>query len=118
MSAVRRVAVVAALLVAGCAYWQAVCAMAGVREPWDAARYWSIWYPVALLLGAVAALPLGRRDWWAGVLIVFAQAPVMLANGAAGPLLLVGLLFLSLLAVPAAAVSALAGWLIRRRRDA
>lgn len=60
---------------------------------------------------------LKRSAWIAGVIVTFAQLPVILINGATGPLLSAGLIILCLLAIPAIAISALSGWSAVRVRS-
>jgi hypothetical protein len=105
----------AALLI-GLIYWQLVCLWAGVSEPWDAKAY-GVFYAVSLGLSALLGPVFPSRAWLAGVLLVFAQLPVMVAKEGLdfGPLLPVGLAFLVLMAIPASLVSVLA-WRIRVRR--
>ncbi len=106
------------LLLAAMLYWSTVCAVADVQEPWDAKAYWRLWYPVSLILSAVAGLVVVKRAWRAGAILTFAQLPVLWINAGIGPLWPVGLALLCLLSIPAIATSALAGWLMSRRRSA
>lgn len=95
------------------AYWFMVGALSGVGEPWDAARYWWLWYPLSLVIAGVGGRYLRRRTWLAGVIVTFAQVPVMAIGGAGGPLWAVGLLMLGVLALPAVIVATVAGRLLR-----
>lgn len=95
------------------AYWFMVGAVDGVHEPWDAARYWWLWYPLSLVIAGVGGRYLRRRAWLAGVIVTFAQVPVMAIGGAGGPLWVVGLLMLGVLALPAVIVATVAGRLLR-----
>ena len=52
----RRYAVFPILLIVGGLYWQFTCQMAGVGEPWDADAFWRLWYPMVLLLSALAGM--------------------------------------------------------------
>ena len=104
------------LFLASALCWLVACRLAGVREPWDAEAYWRWWVPASLALSAVAGWFWRKRGWLAGVLITVAQLPVVwIGNGEAGGLWAAGVLILALLALPAAAVSALAGELAARR---
>jgi hypothetical protein len=106
------------LLIVGGLYWQAVCQMTGAREPWDADAYWYLWYPISCLLSAIAGVSFRKTGWLAGGIITFSQLPILWLNSGTGPLMAVGLLFLSMLAVPTIALSALTGWLAARGRSA
>ena len=104
-----------ALLLVSLAYWQVVSHVSGAKEPWDAADYWRIWYPGSLVISALSGFVLARRGWLAGLIVTFAQLPVMGANTGIGGLVMVGAIILCVLAVPAVAVSAIGGWLARFR---
>jgi hypothetical protein len=108
---------VVALFVVGGLYWQFVCRTAGVSEPWDGDGYWRLWYPLSCALAAAGGYLLRKRGWRAGALVTFAQLPVMLLNGGAGPLLAVGVLFLGVLAIPVVAIATAAGRLATRARS-
>jgi hypothetical protein len=99
-----------ALLVVATLYWQSVCLLTGKGEPWDAPAYWTFAYPVSMLLAAMAGWGMRRQGWMAGFVVTLAQLPVMLIHaGGGGQLWVVGLTYLCVLAIPVAAVSALAG---------
>lgn len=105
-----------ATLAVGMVYWWLTGRRAGVTEPWDAAAYWSVAYPLSLLLSALAGFRFRAHAWSAGAAITFAQLPVIALQGAVGPLLGAGLVILALLSIPAMGLAALAGRLARRRR--
>ncbi len=98
-------------------FWLGVARGAGVGEPWDAARYLTVWYPVSLLLAAGGGYVVGRGGWAAGGIVTLAQLPVMGLGAGTGGLWPAGLLVLLVLAMPAMALAALAGRIARRGRD-
>lgn len=104
-----RSVLLAAIFALALLYWQMVCDVTGASEPWDAADFLSKWYPIALAASAFSGFWLRLLGWSAGVIIIFAQLPVMLLNSGTGPLLVVGAFFLVGLAFPAALLSAVAG---------
>lgn len=104
--------------ITGIAYWAAVSGMLGGGEPWDAAAYWTLVYPGALLLSAILGFAMPTRAWLWGLIVVFVQVPVVIAVAGAGPLLLAGVLYAAVLSIPATLVSSVAGWIRRRMRDA
>ena len=115
----RRTVQVFVLAVISMLYWLLVSHVSGAKEPWDAAGYWLIWYPGSLLLSAVGGFAFGRRGWSAGAIVTVAQLPVMWVNTEFGGLLIVGVVFLAILAVPAVMLSALFGHLrVASRRNA
>lgn len=94
------------LLIGSFAYWYLVCFMTGENESWDAGSYWLVWYPVSLGLSALGGYALQRQGWIGGVIVTFAQFPVMvMINGELGALFAAGLILLVGLAIPAAAIS-------------
>lgn len=101
-----------AALAAG--YWAVVALHGRTAEPWDAAGYWRLAYPLSLALAAAAGAVIGRHAWRVGVVVTFAQLPVMVALGSAGSMTAFAVLILVVLSVPAAALSAVAGRLARR----
>lgn len=112
----RRLLQIVCLLIVGGLYWQLVSAVTGYGEPWDAPAYWSLAYPFSLVLSAIGGGFMRKSGWIAGVLITFSQLSVMLINNGVGNLAVAGALFLSLLAIPAALVAAVAGRLAVRLR--
>ncbi|MCD9097712.1 hypothetical protein LU699_09725 [Luteimonas fraxinea] len=102
--------------ITGIAYWAVVSGMTGGGEPWDAAAYWTLVYPGALLLSAILGFAMPVRAWLWGPIVVFAQVPVVIAVAGAGPLLLAGVLYAAVLSIPAAVISGVAGWIRRRMR--
>lgn len=102
-------------LVGGLAYWGLASWRIGGGEPWDAGTYWTVWYPGALLLSLALGFALPARAWLWGLLVVLAQMPVVAVVTGVEPLILAGLLYALVLAVPAAAVAAFGGWLRGRR---
>ena len=102
--------------VIGIAYWAVASGMTGGGEPWDAPAYWTLAYPGALLVSAMLGFAMPARAWLCGLIVVFAQVPVVIAVAGAGPLLMAGLLYAAALSLPAALVSAFAGRVGRRMR--
>ena len=93
----------------GAVFWQLFCQMTGTLEPWDAPIYWGVAYPLSLILSAIIGRFLGAHGWLGGALFTLVQLPIMWLNNGTGPLWAVGLIFLVVLAIPCAAVSALTG---------
>jgi hypothetical protein len=106
------------VIVFGTVYWYLVARSAGVAEPWDAHRYWHIWYPVSLVLSALTGIWLKPHGWRGGAIMTFTQLPVMWLGTGIGALAAAGLLILCALAVPAIAISMLAARIAARPRAA
>jgi hypothetical protein len=96
-----------AALLAGTVLWSVTAALAGRREPWDWAGYWTVAYPLALLLAAVLGYAFPTRPWRWAVALMFTQAAVMAAHGAGLSLLPLGLALLAILALPAVVLARL-----------
>ncbi|MDQ0836853.1 hypothetical protein [Sphingomonas faeni] len=105
------------LLLVSLLYWQFVSHVSGAKEPWDADGYWRIWYPGSLVLSALSGFMLRRRGWLGGMIVTFAQLPVMWVNAGTGGLLMAGATILCILAVPAFAFSTIGGRLARSCAD-
>jgi hypothetical protein len=86
-----------------------------VTEPWDSPRYLST-YLLALAGCAATAVVRPERAWRWGIIVIFAQLPVLLAHSGAGPLLAAGVLFLVGQSLPAVALSLAVGALRKRIR--
>jgi hypothetical protein len=95
-------------------YWWLVGRLGGVAEPWDARFYWNLAYPAALLGAGVAGWRVGRQGWLAGPIIMVMQLPVMWLAAESPVNLARALFFITLLSMPAAASSWLAGRLADR----
>lgn len=104
------------VLILSLAFWAAASLVADVKEPWDAASFWSLIYPAALVLSVIAGLLFPQRSAAWGAVVMFAQIPVVMLSSDAGPLLAVGVLYAALLSVPAMGLSWLAGFTRRRLR--
>jgi len=102
----------------GLVFWVGVSLLSGAREPWDAAQFWSVIYPAALVLAAVSGAMFQRASVSAGAIVMAAQLPVVMASSGASPLLAAGVVYVVILSIPAMALSWLAGWVWRRRRNA
>ncbi|UHS58898.1 hypothetical protein [Agrobacterium vaccinii] len=99
-------------LIFGIFFWQVVCHLGDVNEPWDAAADWYAAYPLSVIISGLIAWFLGKM-WYAGAIITFAQLPALVAANN-DTSIMIGLPFLLALSLPAIAASALATRLRRR----
>ena len=97
---------------AGMALLLTTSALGGRSEPWDAPIYWSIAYPVALVLAAGLGYFFPQRPWRWALTLMFMQAANMVLGGAGLGLLPLGLVVLGVLSLPAV----LFAWLAARLR--
>jgi len=105
----RFIAALAVSLKTGLLFWFIVALNTHGGEPWDAGSFWSVIYPLALLTSAALGFAFPGRAWLWGLVVMLAQVPVVVLMSGMGPLLLAGLVYATVLAVPAVAVSWLAG---------
>lgn len=108
---------IAALATVGTCFWLIVCMVGETPEPWDAENYWTVAYPVSVLLAGIIGFRFDRRGWLVGTVLTLSQFPVMLALAGADGMSAFGLALLGVLAIPVTIVSAAASWIGRRRRQ-
>lgn len=89
-------------IAAGTVLWVATSAIGGKAEPWDSSVYWTIAYPVAIVLAGFLGYVFPQRPWRWAVVVMFMQAAVMVIAGSGFGLLPLGLVFLAVLSFPAA----------------
>lgn len=107
LATIRAIAVIAT----GLAFWAFATLLLGKQEPWDSPVY-PVVYLASLGLSGAFGYMLPSRSWFWGVIVIFAQLPVMvLQTERAGPLIGIGLGLLALQAMPAALVAAAAAHL-------
>ena len=105
-------------LIGGAALWLLTSLITGRSEAWDAPMYWSVTYPLALLLAGVLGYRAPRRAWRWGLAVMLVQAPVMLlTSGSSLNLLPLGLAMFAVLALPAIAAATFAARLRGWRSD-
>lgn len=104
----------AVTLKVGVVFWVLVAWRTPGGEPWDAPAFWTVVYPIALVIAAVLGACFPRHAWLWGLLLMALQVPVVAVVSGFGPLLLAGLIYALVLAVPAMAIAAAAGALRRR----
>jgi len=81
--------------------WLLTALISGRAEAWDAPMYWTVTYPLAILLAGVLGYRAPRRAWRWGLLVMLVQAPVLLlTSGSSLNLLPLGLVLFAILALP------------------
>jgi hypothetical protein len=97
---------------AGATLWYGASILAGVREAWDAASYWSVVYPLALAACIALGYGFPRGHWrWPTVLFAAQFVAMWIRNGELGALWPLGLALFGVLALPGLAASRLGAWL-------
>lgn len=111
MPELRAPAGAALAVLGGLTYWSIVSALSGGAEPWDAPGFWSIAFPGALVLCVLLGFAAPSRAWAWGAILMLTQVPIVIVVSRAepDPLLVVGLLYATVLALPAALLSWLGG---------
>lgn len=104
----------AVTLKVGVVFWMLVAWQTPGGEPWDAPAFWTVVYPIALGIAAILGACFPRQAWLWGLLLMMLQVPVVAVMSGVGPLLLAGLVYALVLAVPATAIATAAGALRRR----
>jgi hypothetical protein len=103
---------------AGLLLWSAAAYVSEKREPWDSDLYWTLFYPLAVLLSGIFGAIFGERPWRWALCVIFAQLAVMAASGPGSGsnlgLLPLGAMMLAILSVPAIGLALLAAKLRRR----
>ena len=92
--------------VGGIPLWLLTSLVSGRAEAWDAPMYWTVTYPLAILLAGVLGYRAPRRAWRWGLAVMLVQAPVMmLTSGGSMSLLPLGLALFAILSLPAIAAA-------------
>jgi RsiW-degrading membrane proteinase PrsW (M82 family) len=86
----------------GLIVWVVINAVTGEREAWDSALYMGLGVPILYGVAAALAYHVPRRSWRWAVLPFAAQFLWMIATEPMGPLAVLGLGFMVVLAFPAA----------------
>lgn len=95
-----RIAYVAALA-GGALLWIGTAMLAGRTEAWDAPAYWTVTYPLAIVLAAVVGYLAPRRAWRWALAVFLAQALVLTATASSFGLLPLGMILFAVIGLPA-----------------
>jgi hypothetical protein len=92
---------VALAAVAGVALWLVSSLLTSKREPWDAAVYWVLVYPLAIATCALLGYKYPERTWrWPLVLFEAQFIAMCVRNGELGNLWPLGMLLFAVVALP------------------
>jgi len=94
-------------IIGGALLWVLTAAISGRREAWDAPLYWSVTYPLSIVLAGGLAYRVPEKPWRWGVAVMLAQAMAMAVSGAGLSLLPMGLIMFGVLALPLIVVARL-----------
>ncbi|HEY8522006.1 MAG TPA: hypothetical protein VIN61_18185 [Gammaproteobacteria bacterium] len=102
-------------IVLGTLLWTITAAVGDRTEPWDTPEYWTVAYPLAIVLAGVLGYCFPQRAWRWALALMFTQMLVMMLGGSGFGLLPLGLVLLGVLSLPAVGVAALASKVGSRR---
>lgn len=90
----------------GALLWLGTALVSGRSEAWDSPLYWSVAYPLCLLLAGVLAYFEPVRPWrWALAVMLVQPFVMLLTSGSSLSLLPLGLFLFAILALPPIAVA-------------
>ena len=90
--------------------WLGTALFGGRREAWDSPLYWSITYPLCLLLAGALAYVEPELPWrWALAMMLVQPVVMLLTGGGSFSLLPLGLFLFAILALPPIAVARAVG---------
>ena len=106
---------IAGSIALGAALWILASVYAGRREAWDAAAYWAVAYPAAILASGLLGYYRPERPWrWALAIFLGQFLGMCLRNGEIGNMWPLGLALMAVLSLPAIVAALLASRLRRR----
>jgi len=115
MSIQRSIVPLTIAAVAGMVLWIAASFISGKKEAWDASVYWTVAYPVAIVLSGLLGLFYPKWAWrWPLALFVFQFVGMVVRSGELGNLWPLGLLLFIALSVPGILAAQAAAWLRAR----
>ena len=101
-------------ILTGLLLWSAASHFGQSREPWDSELYWTLFYPLAVLLSGIFGAAFPQRPWRWALCLIGSQLLVMAASGADLGLLPLGAVMLAILSLPALGAAWLGAKLSRR----
>lgn len=102
----------------GAALWQFTAMFGGRREAWDSPLYFTVAYPLAIVLAGVIAHLRPTRAWRFALVVMWSQAVVMtLTSGSGFSLLPLGLIMFGFLALPPIVIARVVSGAKQRREQ-
>ena len=103
-----------ASVVVGLVLWSLAALVTDKKEPWDSESYWTLYYPLSLILSIGLGFAFPERVWRWALTLQLMQIVIMLFTTDSYTLLPLGLIFLAVLALPGILCASL-GAVLRRR---
>jgi hypothetical protein len=97
---------------AGALLWLGTMAVSGRSEAWDSPLYWSVAYPLCLVLAGVMGYVEPVRPWRFALALMLVQPVVMVfTSGGSFSLLPLGVIMFGILALPPMMVASISAWI-------
>ena len=88
-------------IIGGALLWLAATLISGKREAWDSSLYWTVAYPLSIVLAGWLGYQYPKRPWRWGLSILLAQAVVLAFAGGDYGMLPLGMILFAMLSLPA-----------------
>jgi peptidoglycan/LPS O-acetylase OafA/YrhL len=108
----------AVAIAGGAILWLATVVMSGRTEAWDSPSYWTVTYPLAILLAGYLGYKSPEKPWRWGLTVMFVQAVVLAISSSSYGLLPLGLILFGVLALPAIGLAQITARLRLRNENA
>lgn len=105
-------------LAGGAFLWLAAAVASGKAEAWDSAIYWSVAYPLSIILAGVLGYRFPEKPWRWALAVMLAQAVMLVLSGGGFSMLPLGLILFAILALPGAGLAVIAARIRSRRPEA
>lgn len=105
-------------IVGGALLWLLTMALSGRTEAWDSTLYWTVAYPLAIVLAGALGYQAPERPWRWGLAVMLVQAVVLALTASGFGLLPLGLVMFAVLALPAIWAATLGARIRLRRQQA
>lgn len=103
-------------IVGGALLWLAATLVRGKREAWDSSLYWTVAYPLSIVLAGWLGCRYPKKPWRWGLSILLAQAVALAFTGGDYSMLPLGMILFAVLSLPAICL-AYAGARLGSRKD-
>jgi len=103
-------------IASGAILWLATSAISGRQEAWDSTLYWTVAYPMAIIVAGTLGYLSPERAWRWALALMLAQAVTLIIAASSFGLLPLGLIMFAALALPPVAMATCAA-AIRKQRN-
>ena len=105
-------------IVGGALLWLAATLISGRREAWDSSLYWTVAYPLSIVLAGWLGYRYPKKPWRWGLSVLLAQAVVLAFAGGDYGMLPLGLILFAILSLPAIGLACAGARFATRKGDA